>query len=82
MTRPTGYFACELCHAKAAAVKLTNSKRSVLTWPPSTMGKDKRTFETMKEQSDRAKDEPRLQPAQNKGQRGNYKCLQEITIDL
>ena len=46
------------------------------------MGKDKRTIDTMKEQSEKAKAEPRLEAKDNKGQRGNYIFLQEITSDL
>lgn len=82
MTRPTGYFACEMCHAKAVAVKLKDSKKSRLTWPPITMGKEERTLQTMQEQSDRAKAQPGLDPKENKGQRGNYRRLQEITTNL
>lgn len=48
------------------------TQRTVLTWPDSTMGKELRTLASVREQSEKAKNTPGIDPKENFGQKGIY----------
>ena len=82
MVKPTGYYSCEVCHARAVPMVMKKKKkaghddededtqRTVLTWPDRTMDKELRTLESVREQSDLAKNNPGIDPKMNFGQKG------------
>lgn len=94
--KPTGYFSCEVCHASAVPVVVKQkkvhksgnhdededqeSKRTVLTWPARTMGKELRTLDSVREQSEKAKNNPGIDPKTNFGQKGNIQSLLVILL--